>query len=82
MVACKEYERGEKVNASLMSTLTKEHTYDGASVMSGKHSGVQARIKEVEKQAFYVHCNAHSLNLVLVDTGLYVFMSGSYVHTR
>ena len=71
--------------------------YDGASVMSGKHSGVQARIKEVAQQAFYVHCNAHSLNLVLVDTvkavpqagcflaflqSLYVFMSGSYVHTR
>lgn len=41
-------------------------SYDGAAVMSGKHSGVQPRIKEVTKQAF--HCNAHCLNLVLVDT--------------
>lgn len=71
-------------------------SYDGASVMSGKHSGVQARIKDVAKQAFYVHCNAHSLNLVLVDTikavqpadffallqRLYVFMSGSHVHIK
>ncbi|XP_076841026.1 zinc finger MYM-type protein 1-like [Brachyhypopomus gauderio] len=29
--------------------------YDGASVMSGKHSGVQARIKEEAKYAFYFH---------------------------
>uniref|UniRef100_A0A3B3RJL6 DUF4371 domain-containing protein n=1 Tax=Paramormyrops kingsleyae TaxID=1676925 RepID=A0A3B3RJL6_9TELE len=72
-------------------------SYDGASVMSGKHSGVQACIKDVAKQAFYVHCNAHSLNLVLVDTikavppadtffallqRLYVFLSGSHVHIK
>ncbi len=41
--------------------------YDGASVMSGCCSGVQARIKEVAPQAIYVHCNAHCLNLALVD---------------
>lgn len=71
--------------------------YDGAAVMSGKHSGVQARIREQAKYAFYVHCNAHCLNLVLVDTvkavpeaeeffslleKLYVFTSGSYVHPK
>jgi len=38
--------------------------YDGASVMSGKHS---ARIKSNGRFAFYVHCSAHCLNLVLVD---------------
>lgn len=36
--------------------------------MSGKHSGVQARIKEEAKYALYIHCSAHCLNLVLVDT--------------
>uniref|UniRef100_A0A672I3S2 TTF-type domain-containing protein n=1 Tax=Salarias fasciatus TaxID=181472 RepID=A0A672I3S2_SALFA len=41
--------------------------YDGASVTSGQHSGVQARIKEEAKYAFYIHCTAHCLNLVLVD---------------
>lgn len=41
--------------------------YDGASVMSGKHSGVSARIQSLAKHAFYVHCNAHCLNLVIVD---------------
>ncbi len=71
--------------------------YDGASVMSGRHSGVAARIKAKTNHAFYVHCNAHCLNLVLVDSTksvpesetffsllqkLYVYMSGSYVHQK
>lgn len=71
--------------------------YDGAAVMSGKKSGVQARIKEVANVAFYVHCSAHCLNLVLVDTvkglpeadcffsllqQLYTYMSGSAVHSK
>ncbi len=65
--------------------------------MSGKHSGVQARIKEEAKYAFYIHCTAHCLNLVLVDTvkavpeveeffylldKLYVFTFGSAVHPK
>lgn len=43
--------------------------YDSAAVMSGEHSGVQARIKEQAKFAFYIHCSAHSavLNSVLID---------------
>ena len=41
--------------------------YDGASVMSGKHSGLQQRIKEVAPQAICIHYHAHCLNLVLVD---------------
>ena len=71
--------------------------YDGASVMSGKHSGVSARIQGLAKHAFYVHCNAHCLNLVIVDTvkalpdaqtffsllqRLYTYLSGSYVHQK
>lgn len=35
--------------------------------MSGKPSGVQVRIKEEAKYAFYIHCTAYCLNLVLVD---------------
>ena len=42
--------------------------YDGASVMSGNCTGVQTRIREVAPQAIYVHCNAHCLNLCLVDS--------------
>ena len=42
--------------------------YDGASVMSGSVSGVQTRIRELYPQAIYVHCHAHRLNLVIVDS--------------
>ena len=42
--------------------------YDGASVMSGQYAGVSAKIKELNNKAVYVHCCAHRLNLVLVDT--------------
>lgn len=41
--------------------------YDGASVMSGHCSGVQQRVREVAPNVIYMHCNAHILNLVLVD---------------
>ncbi|KAJ8915784.1 hypothetical protein NQ315_004596 [Exocentrus adspersus] len=40
-------------------------SYDGASVMSGGQSNVQTLIKRDYKYAFYVHCYAHSLNLIL-----------------
>lgn len=70
--------------------------YDGASVMSGKYTGVQQRIKNVVPHATYIHCYAHTLNLVLVDAvksvqlaveffvlleSLYVFFSASKAHT-
>ena len=42
--------------------------YDGASVMSGRCAGVQQKICEVVPHAAYVHCYAHCLNLVLVDS--------------
>ena len=44
-------------------------TYDGASNMSGCYNGLQAIIKEkIGNHILYVHCYAHSLNLVLKDT--------------
>ena len=69
--------------------------YDGASVMSGRCAGVQQKICEVVPHAAYVHCYAHCLNLVLVDSTksiseasdffslmetLYVFLSRSITH--
>lgn len=69
--------------------------YDGASVMSGRCSGVQQRVREKAPQAIYVHCNAHILKLALVDCSkavpqageffallesLYVYMSSSKAH--
>lgn len=69
--------------------------YDGASVMSGNCSGVQTRLKEFAPHAIYIHCHAHILNLVLVDSvkavpdatqffalveSLYVFLSTTKAH--
>ncbi|KAL4126512.1 hypothetical protein QTP88_010734 [Uroleucon formosanum] len=45
-------------------------SYDGANVMSGSKSGVQTKLREAHpqaKNAIYVHCMAHRLNLVVVD---------------
>lgn len=42
--------------------------FDGAANMSGVYNGVQAKILGLEKRALYVHCLAHSLNLVVQDT--------------
>lgn len=36
--------------------------------MSGKYSGVQARIRQVVPGALYVHCKSHCLNLAVVHS--------------
>ena len=69
--------------------------YDGAAVMSGKCSGVQERLRQAAPYAIYIHCYAHTLNLVLVDSTkilpyareffvllehLYVFVSTTKAH--
>ena len=38
-------------------------SYDNSSNMSGKYSGVQARVLEENDKAIYIPCMAHSLNL-------------------
>lgn len=66
--------------------------YDGGSVMS---AGVQKRIRELAPHTIYIHCYAHTLNLVLVDSvkmatyateffgeTLYVFMSTTKAHAK
>ena len=73
-------------------SLCKGQAYDGANTMSGSISGLQARVKQVAPNALYVHCCAHNLNLVLIDSvhsctkavnffgtleTLYSFISGS-----
>lgn len=67
--------------------------YDGA---SGSCTGVQTRIKELAPKAVYIHCCAHRLNLILVDSVkgigfaseffalvelIYVFLSASKTHS-
>ncbi|XP_074476999.1 zinc finger MYM-type protein 1-like [Sebastes fasciatus] len=39
--------------------------YDGAAVMRGATGGVQRKILDVYKNAHYVHCYAHQLNLIM-----------------
>lgn len=36
--------------------------------ISGKNRGLQAKIKETNPQAVYIHCLAHKLNLIITDT--------------
>jgi hypothetical protein len=40
--------------------------YDGASNMRGEFNGVQKLIRDENPYAFYVHCFAHQLQLVIV----------------
>lgn len=42
--------------------------YDGASVMSGRNGGLQAKIREIYPEAIYIHCMARRLNLAVVDS--------------
>ena len=41
--------------------------YAGAATMSGAYKGVQKRILDQQPNAFYVHCAAHNLNLIVND---------------
>ncbi len=59
----------ESLTSYLISTLTEyqldpvcivSQGYDGASVMSGRCSGVQQRVREVAPYAVCVHCYAHT----------------------
>lgn len=83
----------QKFNLDPMSIVSQG--YDGASVMSGQCSGVQHRLREIAPTAIYIHCYAHTLNLVLVDCvkmipdaieffslleSLYVFISSTKAH--
>ncbi|XP_071817210.1 zinc finger MYM-type protein 1-like [Apostichopus japonicus] len=45
----------------------RAQTYDGASNMSGKYRGCQAKIKEKQPLAMYFHCSSHVSNLVMKD---------------
>lgn len=69
----------------LISVLKKpdqliSQSYDGASVMSGVHGGVQKLIKDKFPYAYYIHCYAHQLNLIMsqatsINTNVRIFFS-------
>uniref|UniRef100_A0A2S2PFM3 Zinc finger MYM-type protein 1 n=1 Tax=Schizaphis graminum TaxID=13262 RepID=A0A2S2PFM3_SCHGA len=54
-----------KFNLSLSDC--RGQCYDGAANVSGHITGLQKRILDIEKRAIYVHCVAHTLNLVVQD---------------
>ena len=43
------------------------YCFDGASNMSGRFSGVQARLKKLCPESLFVHCANHSLDLVFQE---------------
>ncbi|KAL4121241.1 hypothetical protein QTP88_013793 [Uroleucon formosanum] len=53
---------------SLNFSMCRGQSYDGASTMSGRYSGLQSKVKELSPLSLYIHCCAHNLNLVLIDS--------------
>ncbi|XP_062229974.1 uncharacterized protein LOC133927506 [Phragmites australis] len=45
--------------------------YDGASNMRGEFNGLQKQIRDENPYAFYVHCFAHQLQLVIISVATY-----------
>jgi hypothetical protein len=43
------------------------HGYDNGSNMKGKHQGMQKKLLDINRRAFYSACGCHSLNLALCD---------------
>ncbi|XP_022183206.1 zinc finger MYM-type protein 1-like, partial [Myzus persicae] len=54
-------------NNNLQIENLRGQCYDGAAAMRGRYNGVQAKIREINPLAMYVHCYAHILNLCLID---------------
>ena len=46
--------------------------------MSGEFNGLQAKIKEENGSAYYIHCFAHKLNLVVVAIAKKIFDVGDF----
>ncbi|GBM89092.1 Zinc finger MYM-type protein 1 [Araneus ventricosus] len=60
----------ECIQASLEKVVVKpekliSQSYDGTNVICGQHASVQAFIQYAYKNAKYVHCYAHQLNLIV-----------------
>ena len=54
------------VDIGLSFKQVRGQCYDGASNMRGEFNGLKAKILEENKSAYYVHCFAHQLQLVIV----------------
>lgn len=58
--------QGETLDNNVYKKLINAN-FDGASVMSGDVSGVQARLKKKQPGLLYTHCVAHKLELAVLD---------------
>ncbi|KAJ3697985.1 hypothetical protein LUZ61_001690 [Rhynchospora tenuis] len=65
-VALKEALVGMLCSHKLSISILRGQGYDGASNMRGEFNGVQKLIRDENPYAFYVHCFAHQLQLVVV----------------
>ena len=65
-----------KYNLNVQSSVSQG--YEGASVISGKCSGVQKKVMDVVPQAIYIQCFAHLLNLVLIDCAKNISHAGRF----
>ena len=54
--------------------------YDGSFNMSGRISGVKARINSEYPKAVFIHCVCHSLNLAVQDSCKGISYLGSALH--
>lgn len=61
-LACNLVKYFETQTTDLMDC--RGQSYDNASKMSGRYSGMQARLRAINPLAFYIPCTTHSLNLV------------------
>ena len=58
---------GELTTAGLSPEKIISQVYDGASLMSGKHGGVQKLLQQkLDREIPYVHCYNHQLHLVVI----------------
>ena len=64
--ALKEAIVGMLSSHKLSISMLRGQGYDGASNMRGEFNGVQKLIRDENPYAFYVHCFAHQLQLVVV----------------
>ena len=55
--------------------------YDNGANMKGKHSGLQARILQINPRAPFVPCAAHTLNWVVNDSCKVSFESFDFFST-
>lgn len=54
-------------NSNVNFSNCRGQCFDGAANVAGHLNGLQAKIRDAEPRAIYVHCSAHSLNLVVQD---------------